>query len=60
MVWQRCQRNASPRAVEPPPDSLRASRGADGFISVKGISDREVRADVAIWPLRVVSRSITA
>lgn len=29
-------------------------RTADRFVSVKGVSEREVRADVAIWPLNVV------
>ena len=32
-----------------------ASRTADRFVTVKGISEREVVADVAIWPLRVVA-----
>jgi hypothetical protein len=29
-------------------------RTADRFVSVKGVSEREVRADVAIWPLNMV------
>jgi hypothetical protein len=34
---------------------FRDSRAADRFVTVKGISEREVTADVAIWPLRVVA-----
>ncbi len=30
-------------------------RTADRFVTVKGISEREVTADVAVWPLRVVT-----
>jgi hypothetical protein len=31
------------------------ARAADRFVTVKGISERDVEADVAIWPLRVVA-----
>jgi hypothetical protein len=31
------------------------ARSAARFVTVKGISEREVQADVAIWPLRVVA-----
>jgi Uncharacterized protein conserved in bacteria len=30
-------------------------RSADRFVTVKGVTEKEVRADVAIWPLRLVA-----
>ena len=30
-------------------------RAADRFVTVKGVSERDVRADLALWPLRFVA-----
>ncbi|MGH9366805.1 MAG: SIMPL domain-containing protein, partial [Thermoanaerobaculia bacterium] len=34
---------------------LARARAADRYVTVKGISEREVRADTSLWPLRLVA-----
>jgi len=36
-------------------DGLREFRGADRVVTVKGVAERSVDADVALWPLRFVA-----
>jgi hypothetical protein len=33
---------------------FQASRAGDRYVTVKGVSEREVRADLAFWPLRLI------
>jgi hypothetical protein len=35
-------------------DGFLRGRSADRFVTVKGVAEREVKADVALWPLRFV------
>jgi hypothetical protein len=36
---------------------IRGFRGADRFVTVKGIAEKEVKANLALWPLRITSTS---
>ena len=35
-------------------------RARDRFVSVKGVSEREVKADLALWPLQLASTATVA
>jgi hypothetical protein len=36
---------------------IRGFRGADRFVTVKGIAEKEVKANLALWPLRITATS---
>jgi hypothetical protein len=38
-------------------DGLREARTGDRFVTVKGLAEREVKADMALWPMRFVATS---
>ena len=38
-------------------DGLREARTGDRFVTVKGLAEREVKADLALWPMRFVATS---
>jgi hypothetical protein len=38
-------------------EGLREARTGDRFVTVKGLAEREVKADLALWPMRFVATS---
>lgn len=40
-------------------DGMRELRTADRYVTVKGVAEREVQADLALWPLRFVATGAT-
>jgi len=40
-------------------DGLTGLRTADRFVTVKGVAEQEVRADLALWPIRFVATGET-